>query len=1160
MKVIFRNKFFYAMLLFLLGYNTVEAQTNDPSRYANESVLANGTWYKIKVEDTGVYKITYEKLKQWGIANPQNVQIYGYGGWMIDQDFASTDQLASQDDLPKVGMWMSKPRDQFGPGDYILFYAKGDVKWTYTSGSFRQTQNPYSFDSYYFITETTGDSKLMAEATAASTVDEVLTTYNDYYLHEQELVNITQTGREFYGENFKTKPNQDFSVSLSGITSDPASVSISFIARTTASTATISTSVNGTEIDKGSIPVIDDSYYARASLYETTKTSTLQDNNVVSLSYKQGTSSDDNVHLNYFRINYTRKLQPYGAVTLFRSAQTGKSLEFQIANASNNLLVFDVTNGETPAIVKTSLSGSSMSFRASNSQIREYAMVDISKTLPEPIMVEQVVNQNLHALEAKEMVIIVRPFLRKYAEEYAQIHKDDSGLESLIVNAEDVYNEFSSGKPDVTAYRKLMKMFYDRSVANGKTPPQYLLLFGDGSYDNRFIMSSNWTVANDKKAMLLTYQTPLNSVHEEYSYTTDDYLGFLDSATGNDGGRDNLMGRYKLDIGIGRFPVRTEKEASTIISKIKNYIADKDKGIWKNNLGFIADDLVTGLTYAPANEDDHFINSEHYTDTIQKYYPDFMINKIYLDTYPREITANGGRYPDAQKVMFDKLNSGLLLLNYVGHGGTASWTHEYLLTMQDVEGLSNKRLPLLITATCDFGRWDANDISGGEKFLLNTKGGAIALFTTARVVYGGSNHRLATEIFKHIFDKKDGQPMRLGDIMRLAKAGLTNDTNKLRFTLLGDPALRLSYPDGDYKVNVTEINGTNASSSTPIQIKALANNVIKGELVDKSGNLLSDFNGYLDAVIFDSRQSLKTRGNMRDGSFDTDYQLDYQDYINQIYSGRVRVENGKYTIEFTTPKDILYSTDFGKMSFYAFSDDDKYEAQGSFFNYNVNGIDDNGGSTSVPRIDKIYLNRPDFASGGKVNSTPYFYAEVSDDTGINIANGIGHNISVTVDGSLNYDLTSSFAGEEGSLKKGSVGYVLPELSEGKHHLLFRVWNVYNNSAIAELDFEVVNDYKPVIYDFNILGNPASYTTGTKFEFVTDVVGSKVDVRYYVYSLTGALLWQHEELDTTDFTYEWDLKMNSGSPLEAGVYICRMTVSVDGGVKASKSKKLVVTKQ
>ncbi len=1124
---------------------------NDGERYTKNSVLSAGNWYKIKIGSTGIYKLTYSDLQGMGISNPANVRIHGYGGYALSEDF-TTEYI---DDLPQVAIWMSKPRSEFGSGDYILFYGKGDIKWEYnqSKGEFMQTQHPYSVDSYYFVTESEEGPLLMNEKSSLGTANEEVTSFTDYYLHENELINIEETGRDYFGENFMTTKSRNFSVNLSGIASETAILNYRFIARPPSGAAYLDVSNNGVTVARNTISAVTSSSLFATTVDQSYTVDNFAESNTLNFTYTQGNASDKNVYLDYIRINFLRSLKPYGAVTLFRSTNKNERLGFRISETSGSFVVFDVTDALNPEAVQSSLSGSQLSFTASNTEIREYALVNTaSNSIPVPEIVGKIENQNLHALEMKEMIIIVRPFLKAYAEQLAEIHREDSGLESLIVTADDIYNEFSSGKPDITAYRRFVKMFYDRADGDETKMPKYLLLFGDGTFDNRFL-AYNWTETH-KNSMLLTYQTT-NSISEAASYTTDDYIGFLED-------KSLSLVNDDLNIAIGRITVRDESEARAVVNKIKKYLSNEEKGIWKNNIAFFADDLIGNS--ATDMETQHLTNSEGCAEFIENKYPHLIVNKIYQDSYERVVTPDGARYPDARKALLDKINSGLTVLNYTGHGSTSSWAHEAILLKSDVLNMTNSRQGLWVTATCDYSRFDGYETSAGEYALLNANGGAIALFSTSRVVWGGPNADMVEGIFENVFEKEDNKPLRLGDVLLRAKKGLKNPSsfsngNVLRFFLLGDPALRISLPDETYQLKITGINGIPAGEGD-IQIKALASNVLNGVVVDMEGNTVNGFSGNIESVIFDSKMTFTSRGQTPSGINERG-QVDYTDYINTIYTGSTTVENGAFSFNFVTPKDILYTDDYGKMSFYAYDKTTGMEAQGSYLDYVVGGIDETAvEENNPPVITDMYLNGKGFTSGDKVNSTPTFYAEVYEDTGFNFSSGIGHQMSLVVDGITSYTLNNYFENLEttGSGVAGKISFTLPELEEGKHNLQFRIWDVWNNSETAGLEFEVVDNYKPDIYDFRILGNPAK--DYVRFVFSSDVSGSDIKVTYEVYSMTGALQWAHEETGTADFTYEWDIRAGNGRRLAPGMYICRLFVTIDGKVKASKSEKLIVTGQ
>lgn len=1132
----------------------VHATENDASRYAQNSVLSQGSWYKIKIPSTGVYKLTYDDLLKMGLKNPQNVQVYGYGGWELDENF----NKPYIDDLPQVTIWMSSESPStFKKGDYILFYARGDIKWQYDDQikEFVQTQNPYSFDNYYFVTESENGSLLMEKQPSLTGSSEYITTFNDYFLHELEEMNVAQTGKIFYGESFTEKKNRDFKLPLEGIVEGSSSIiHYDFIAKAPLSSPILKLTLNGELIQTKIIPTITDYYIAAANISEAISTTNLKEDNTLNIDYTRGSSSDYNARLNYIRVNYDRYLKPYGSVTLFRSNKISSNLGFNISESNSSIVVFDVTDNIKVHQIETSLSGNTLSFNASNESIREYALVDLSKDIPTPEIVEKVYNQNLHGRNFADMIIIVQPTLQKYAEELAEIHSKDSGLKSLIVNPDKIYNEFSSGKPDVTAYRRFVKMLYDRAVTEDEKP-KYLLLFGGGTFDNRFIESKYWS-DTDKKVMLLTYQSE-QSLMEIDSYVTDDYMGFLSDSSGANLASD------KLDISIGRLPVRSEQEAVDVVAKIKQYIADGDLGIWESNITFVADDAVAGDN-SSLLEKRHMSESELLANYVESTYPEFYVSKIYEDMYERVKSSGKDKeplYPDATFALLEKIKAGTLVLNFVGHGSTTSWTHEYLLQETDIKAMVNTKLPLWITATCDFSRFDAINRSGGEEALANPNGGAIALFSTVRVVLMANNKILNDNIIRHLFEKQEGKPARLGDIIRQAKSekNLEGDINKLKFLLLGDPALRLTYPDDAYKVEITELNGIETDANDEIHIRALDEVVIKGQVVDKAGNIASDFKGTLESIIFDAVQELRTRGNTASSTNDNIGQ-NYLDYPNRLFAGKTEIKDGTFEIRFVVSKDIIDNGAKGKMVFFAYDSDKKNKAQGDFLDYTVGGINPNPNpENNPPVISKLYLNKETFRSGDIVDNRPVLYAEVSDDTGINLS-GYEHGISMLLDGVEEFDLSPYFTYDLNSSTAGSIQYYMPLLADGKHTLELKVWDVWNNMTKDTISF-IVSDNESRVYDtFEIWGNPAR--SETKFVFTADKPEADVNIKIYVYSLTGQLVWLHEERGGADnrnqYVYTWYLNGSSGGRVMPGVYICTAYVSIDGKPELKKSLKLLIS--
>ena len=713
------------VLLFVFGLLT--SAWADSSRYASESVLNSGKWVKIQVAEDGIYKLTAADLKKMGFSNLDKVAVYGYGGWPLDEDFSTT----YIDDVPEVAVWRG--------ADYLLFYGKGPRKWEYSSSdkSFIHTNNPYSNYGYYFVTEKETAGRTMEKAASAAGATLQVTTFDDYVLHEEELVSVNSSGRELYGESFTSTLSRDFTISVPGITNDEGKATLSFISR---GNGTITMNVDGNALISGSVSVPSDEYEVARELYRE-RAWMADKGETVKVNVGYSTTGHKNVHLNYFRLQMKRQLKVYDNYTFFRSLSArGNASRFVIQGADASTLVFDVTDGVNPQQMETSLNGTELSFSIpASASLREFVVVKPSQ-IKAPVTVGEVANQNLHALPQQDMIIIAQPNFTTQAERLAEAHRTKDNLTVRVVTPESIYNEFSSGTPDATAYRRFMKMFYDRKTSEADAP-KYLLLFGDGSFDNRKLTSAWKSV--DMSNMLLTYQTE-NSLSSQ-SYVIDDYFGFLDDADN----KKSLQNK-KLCLGIGRFPIRTVEQATQMVDKVISYMENKNTGSWKNNLCFMADD--------GSNTDGFMTEHMEFADQLAGYveseHPEFLVNKLYYDAYKKDMTA--GTYPDVRSGLQKLLKDGLLLFNYTGHGGTTALSDEKVLTQTDINQFTYTHLPVWVTATCDFTRFDDLNTSAGEDVFLNKSSGGIALFTTVRVAYSRPNFPINDNVIRNLFERNNG--------------------------------------------------------------------------------------------------------------------------------------------------------------------------------------------------------------------------------------------------------------------------------------------------------------------------------------------------------------------------------------------------------------------
>lgn len=1118
-------------LLFVFGLLT--SAWADGSRYASESVLSSGKWVKIQVAEDGIYKLTATDLKKMGFSNLDKVAVYGYGGWPLDEDFSTT----YIDDVPEVAVWRN--------ADYLLFYGKGPRKWEYSSSdkSFIHTNNPYSNYGYYFVTEKETAGRTMEKAVSADGATLQVTTFDDYVLHEEELVSVNSSGRELYGESFTSTLSRDFTISVPGITDDEGKATLSFISR---GNGTITMNVDGNSVISGSVSVPSDEYEVARELYRE-RAWTADKGETVKVNIGYSTTGHKNVHLNYFRLQMKRQLKVYDPYTFFRSLSArGNASRFVIQGADAGTLVFDVTDGVNPQQMETSLNGTELSFSIpASTSLREFVAVKPSQ-IKAPVTVGEVTNQNLHALPQQDMIIIAQPNFTTQAERLAEAHRTKDNLTVRVVTPESIYNEFSSGTPDATAYRRFMKMFYDRQTSEADAP-KYLLLFGDGSFDNRKLTSAWKSV--DMSNMLLTYQTEESL--NQYSYVVDDYFGFLDDANNGE-----EIYEQKVDIGIGRFPVRTVAQATNAVDKVISYIENKNTGAWKNNLCFMADDGNNADRFTIG----HMEEADSLADHLNRDHPELMIHKLYYDAYKKDKTA--GSYPDVRANLQKLLKDGLLLFNYTGHGGTTALSDEKVVTQTDIAQYTYPCLPVWVTATCDFTRFDNVETSAGEDVFLNAKSGGIALFTTVRVAYRPYNAYIDSHLLHNLFSRVNGRKRSLGDAMKAMKRSLvasgSYNTNRVKmgFCLIGDPAVKLAYPE--YGMKVTAINGQPVGE-TPVSFKALEKITVEGEVLDVSGQLATDFTGIVNPTVKDSKMTVTC---LKNNNQDDSPAFTFTDYPNTIFIGNDSVRNGKFSFTFTVPKDISYSNLQGKMNLYAVDTESGNEAQGNFDNFIVGGTSDTAETDTIgPEIRALYLNDTTFVDGGQVNTTPYFVAELWDKSGVNITgSSVGHDMMLVIDEStvLSYNLNSYYEllpGEEGT---GIVKFPIPALEPGKHTAEFWVWDILNNSTVRTFTFEVVEGLKPFLFD--VIATPGIAREQVTFHLMHNRPESRMRVGIMVYDLAGRQLWKHEESGTSglfeNYTVSWDLT-SGGARMRPGVYIYRAAISTDNSKDATKARKFII---
>jgi len=658
-----------------------------------------------------------------------------------------------------------------------------------------------------------------------------------------------------------------------------------------------------------------------------------------------------------------------------------------------------------------------------------------------PQLAGAVACQDLHADGPADMVIIVPAnghFLDE-ANRLARLHEVKDGLRVRVVTASQLYNEFSSGTPDANAYRRYLRMLRDRAATEADQP-RYLLLFGDGLWDNRLCSSHVSTLDITPDDLLLCFESD-NSFSVTQCFVSDDFFCMLD-----DGEGIGMQLRDYGDLAVGRLPARTAQDAKVLVDKIESYLDNSLPGTWQNTLCFMGDD---------GDNNRHMRDAESVADSVAHSYDAFHVKKIYWDTYDIYPMNAGYRYPGVTKDIKTQMKQGALVMNYSGHGSDHNLSHEIVMTMNDFTSTPSARLPLWVTASCNIMPFDALADNIGETLMLWPDGGAIAFFGTVHTVYATKNMPINRSFMHHVLSMRDGRRTTLGEAARQAKTDILKSKidvveNKLQYVLLGDPALSLAF--AQLPASIDSINGQPVGSECQ-QLTA-------GQLVTVSGHIPGgdDFCGVVNLMVEDAEQLVVCR--QQDASAERPFTFD--DRSEVVFTGNDTIVNGYFKITFRLPLDIRYADGPGRMLVYAVNNDHTLAAHGACTDFVMTGGDAAGTTGDEGPAITCYLDSPTFTDGDKVSSTPFFYAQIYDADGINVSgNGFGHDMQLIIDGDLlqTYTLNDQFLYDLGNFTRGEVGFTMPWLPDGEHQLVFRAWDVLNHSSTATLRFTVDSFYR-----------------------------------------------------------------------------------------------------
>ena len=1103
------------------------------------SVLSEGLWYKFSIDTTGVYKIDKPFLEGLGInlsnVDPKSIRLYGNGGGMlpVKNSDARFEDL-QENSIVVVGEDDSK----FDNNDYILFYGHGPHKWNYKNktniSEVKHEFNIYSDQAYYFINIANSSGKRIQkhpEITGVS--EETINSYHDFALLEKDEINMFAAGQQWFGDGFNVISSRNYSIPFKSIDeSEQVLVRVRGVAESLR-ISKFNISVNNEhnfDVNFGKVQGL-----TLAMANESSLSFPLTGDKVdFQIIFDNNSNPNANAYLDYIEVLGKKKLIAHTEQFSFRNfdviGNTGV-LTYKIENEANVLSVWNVTDSLSPQIIENEAEDDTFSFRFEGGVLQDYvALNEDDFYIPSILENSLIENQNLHGLKDLDYVVITKKNLMNQAERLALHHRQNSGLIAKVVDVDQIYNEFSSGALDVTAIRDFVKFLYDNSTTN---KIKYVCLFGDASFDFKDRIAENNNIVPVFEAF--------NSFNLASSFVTDDYYGMMDANEGN------LYSFEKQDVSTGRIPVTDVLQAQKVVDKILSYYSEDAFGDWRTNITLVADDVDRG------GEQVIEVEMEKIGDSISKNSPSFNLKKIYIDAYDQEATSGGNKYPTVNLDLVNQIDKGTLFVDYFGHGGENGWASERIFGVPDIQGLKNgNKLPLFVTVTCDFSRFD-NPLrkTAGEFLFWNEKGGAGSLISTTREIFISVGQAFNQRLIKPLLNT-NGDNYTISEALMSVKNQFST-TQRFFIFSFGDPAMRLAVPKP--KVKLTKMNDKLMTSSIDT-IKALSYVKFDGEVVDENEQLLTGFNGEFDVTVFDKSVEKSTLNN--DGR---NFIMNFDVIDSKVFKGRSTIENGKFSFDFVAPRDLKVAYGKGKLSLYVSNNNE--DKLGSNFDVTIGGIDENAPDDSVGPVVQLYINDLNFVDGGATNNEPLFIAVIEDESGINTSiTAVDHDIVAIIDGDQSNPiiLNDFYRTELDNYKKGKVNYNFRNLEPGLHTIMFKVWDTYNNISEATLTFVVVDNNDLEIS--NVLNYPNPFVNYTEFWFNHNKPNEQLNVEIQIFTVSGKLVKTiYENVQTggnLSRSINWNGLDDFGAKIGKGVYIYKVRVkSLISDSTIEKFEKLII---
>lgn len=1084
-----------------------------------------GEVYQFHVTEDGVYRIDYELLKEAGVAvnqlDPNQIHVYSQRGGAVPQS-----NLMEVPQLTELAIYPLGFTDStFDQEDYFLVYAEGPDQMVYDplNNFYEIQQNPYARENFLFLViEDKPLNIIPKKPSLAFGWGSPVETYVGVYHHERQETNIVSSGREWFGEAFEEEnPTLIIPFQTAAVVAGSEAKLKTSIVSIASTKSSYEVSLNQQAVGTVEPNAAQQTLYGYRGRSATVQYNARLESEELGSPTVQINSIDDGGvgYLDYVTLNLEHPLRYAGQPALFRNPMMSvQSIsQFRIQQPNDNMLVWDITDPLQVEQQRWNLVNERATFQVFADTLRQYIMFMPDDVTLRPTFTGKVTHRDILNADAPELLIITTEALQSEAERLAQFRREHDQLSVQVSLLSDVYRTFSAGRQDVTAIRN-----YIRHLYNQDNSLRYVLLFGDASY--------NYLKAEGNTNVVPTYQS-YESLHNVHSYASDDYFGFLDAQEGQ--WRESTQALpHDLDIAIGRLPVNSQEEAKVVVDKLIHYATHPATlGKWKQHLLFVADD---------GDENKHqrrsdFLASQAESQTV------FQAERLFMDAYPQAERSA----PLIRNKLDQKIRQGIFLVDFIGHGGETAWADERILDLPMIDAWENyDQLPIFLTATCEFGRYDdPRRQSGAERALLNPEGGAIAMLTTARPVFTGANFEISSAFYQ-VLVSSDLSQFRLGDIFRETKNQGISGTSNRNFTLLGDPSMSLAIPQREAVITDWQANPTSGDTLRPLQVVTL-----QGEIQDEN-NTDTQFNGTVFIDFFAQPQPKSTLGT--EGT----EVLEYNDRDARIFQGKASVNSGMFTATLRVPKNLSPEVGSGNIRMYAEDIERQVDAMGRFDELSLGGLPLEADADSAPPKVQLFLNQISYPATTVVYDKPMLLVELADPSGINTLPG-EYAIRLSIDGEAEQEIQDWYETELDDPSVGHITFPLPYLPPGNHSLILQASDNYLNTTQQTLDFTIVPDSVFILETFAVYPNPTFDEVSFNFSVNPDSDPDRIEV--HLLSPTGELMTKWEENFSNDIdesTFRRSLITDVPQTLVPGIYLYRFYLYGEQNQVVSRTGRLI----